>query len=212
MDKKLALSSCTEFTEMTASPLPAPGGGGVSALAGALGISLGDMVGELTVGKKKYAEAEPQIREKMVRCQEIRRRLLELMDEDAENFEPLAKAYGIPKDDPGRDAELERCLKLAVKAPAEIFDLCAESIDILEYLGENRSKLMISDAATGAALARGALQGAAVNIKVNTKLMKDRDCADSIDRHVDGLLGRYEDKADRIFAAVYEQMRMKAGT
>ena len=203
MDKKLALTSCTEFTEMTASPLPAPGGGGVSALAGALGIALGDMVGELTVGKKKYAAVEQEMRERMTRCQEIRARLLALMDEDAENFEPLARAYGIPKEDPGRDAELERCLRLAVRAPVEIFDLCAESIGILEWLGENGSRLMISDAATGAALARGALEGAAVNIKVNTKLMKDREYAGFIDRHVDELLPEGERKAENTFRRIY---------
>jgi len=207
MEKKLACTSCTEFTEMTASPLPAPGGGGVSALAGALGIALGDMVGELTLGKKKYAAVEAEMKEKMVRCQEIRRRLLALMDEDAENFRPLAKAYGIPKDEPGRDEELERCLKIAVMAPAEIFDLCAESIGILEWLGENGSRLMISDAATGAALARGALQGAAVNIRVNTRLMKDREYAGRIDRHVDEKLDVCAAAADRVFAAVYDQMR-----
>lgn len=207
MDKKLALTTCTEFTEMTASPLPAPGGGGVSALAGALGISLGDMVGELTVGKKKYAAVEAEMREKMTRCQQIRIRLLELVDEDAENFGPLAKAYGIPKEDPGREAELERCLRIAVKAPVEIFDLCAESIGLLEWLGENGSKLMISDAATGAALARGALQGAAVNIRVNTRLMKDRAYADGIERHVDELLEPGKEKAERIFTAIYEKMK-----
>lgn len=201
--KKLAEESCIRFSEMTASALPAPGGGGVSALAGALGIALGDMVGELTVGKKKYADVEEEIRKRMRRCQEIRVRFLELMDEDAENFEPLAAAYGIPKEDPGRGRKLEECLRLAVKAPLEIFDLCREAIDLVEYLGEHGSKLMVSDAATGAALLRGALQGAAMNTKVNTKLMKDRAYAEEIDAHLEENLAVYEAKAERVFASVY---------
>lgn len=206
MDGKLANVSCRKLTEMTASSLPAPGGGGVSSMVGALAVSLGDMVGELTVGKKKYADAEPLLRQTMTRCQEIRRRFLELLDEDAENFEPLARAYGISKEDPEREARLEECLMLAVKAPVEIFDLCVETIELMKIMGDNGSRLMISDAATGAALARGALEGAAVNIRVNTRLMKNRTEAEKIDRHVAGLLPDYAAKAERIFTDIYGKL------
>ena len=94
---ELLESSLVNFTEQLASPAAVPGGGGASALVGALGIALGDMVGELTVGKKKYADVEEEIRALMVRAQDLRVRLLACIAKDAEAFEPLSKAYGIPK-------------------------------------------------------------------------------------------------------------------
>ena len=96
---KMIDKTVTVFTEELASPAPVPGGGGASALVGAIGVALGDMVGELTVGKKKYADVEEDVKALMVNAQELRRRFLELIDGDAEAFAPLAKAYGIPKDD-----------------------------------------------------------------------------------------------------------------
>lgn len=193
------------FVDETASPAPVPGGGGVSALAGALAISLGDMVGELTVGKKKYAGVEELLRSLMARSIEIKERLLQLINEDAENFAPLAEAYAIPKDVPGRDELLEQCLKTAAKGPQEIFDLCCEVIDILEIFGEKGSTLMISDAATGASLARGALMGAAVNVKVNTRLMKDRAYAEKVEAGIGAKLSVYEEKANVIFEKVWQR-------
>lgn len=197
--------SCKEFADLTASPSPVPGGGGVSALAGALAISLGDMVGELTVGKKKYADVEAELLRLKERSLVIKDRLLELVDEDAENFAPLAEAYGLPKDAPGRDETLEKCLKEAAKGPLEMFDLTAEAIDIMKEYAEKGSKLMISDAATGAALARGALMGAAVNVKVNTRLMKDRAYAEKLDQHMEEKLEACKEKADRIFESVWQR-------
>ncbi len=197
--------SITEFTELLASPAAVPGGGGASALVGAIGIALGDMVGELTVGKKKYADVEEEIRALMEKAQDLRVRLLACITKDAEAFEPLSRAYGIPKDAPGRDETLEKCLHEAARAPMEIFDLCCEAIDLLEVFGEKGSKLVISDAATGAAIAKGALYGAAVNVKVNTRLMKDREFAAQMNEHIDIRMDIYSEKADQIFDSIYER-------
>ena len=196
--------SVTEFTELIASTAPAPGGGGASAAVAAVAVALGDMVGELTVGKKKYADVEEDIKALMARAQQLRVRLLELIDEDDENFTPLSKAYGIPKDAPGRDEELERCLKVAASAPAEIFRICCEVIDLQDEFAHKGSKLMLSDAATGAAFARGALLGAAANVRVNTKLMKDREYAEKLNGELDEKLDAYCAKADEIFHFVYD--------
>lgn len=201
--------SVTEFTELIASTAPAPGGGGASAAVAAIAVALGDMVGELTVGKKKYADVEDDIRRLMARAEKLRTRLLELIDEDDVNFMPLSRAYGIPKDTPGRDEEMERCLKLAVSAPLEIFRTCCDIIDMQEEFARKGSRLMVSDAATGVAFARGALQGAAANVKVNTKLMKDRRYASSIDSEVDWYLEKYSVKADEIFHLVYDGFTVK---
>ena len=195
--------SCEKFTELLASPAAVPGGGGASALVGAIGIALGDMVGELTVGKKKYADVEEEIKALMVKAQDLRVRLLQCIDQDAEAFEPLSKAYGIPKDDPSRDATLEKCLHDAADAPLHIFDLSCEAIDLLKEFGAKGSKMRISDAATGVAMARAAMYGAAVNVKVNTKLMKDRDYAAAMNAHVEEMMAKYTSEADQVYDSIY---------
>lgn len=205
MKMELAEASVTRFTELLASPAPVPGGGGASALAGAVGIALGDMVGELTVGKKKYADVEDEIKALMAKAQDLRVKLLACIEKDAAAFEPLSKAYGIPKDDPSRDEVMEQCLRDAAAAPLEIFDLCCEAINLQKEFAEKGSKLVISDAATGAALCRGALYGAAVNVKVNTRLMKDRAYAEKLNAHIDGAMEQYRILADQIYESVYRR-------
>ena len=204
--EKLVKGSCETFTELIASKAPAPGGGGAAALVASIGIALGDMVGEFTVGKKAYAEVEEEMCALMDRAQALRIRLLELVDEDAENFEPLSRAYGIPKDDPGRDAVMESCLRQAAAAPMEIFDLACESIELQKAFAGKGSKIMISDAATGVAFGCAAMYGAAVNVKANTKLMKDRAFAGEMDRHVDEALVRYKRLAEEVFESVYGKL------
>lgn len=195
-----------EFTELLASPSSVPGGGGASALVGAIGIALGDMVGELTVGKKKYADVEEEMRDLMVKAQDLRVKLLECVEKDAVAFEPLSKAYGIPKDEPGRDETMEKCLRDAAAVPLEIFNLACEALEIMAEFGKKGSKIMISDAATGAEMLRGALKGAAVNVRVNTRLMKDREYAESMDHEVDEKLQKYSSYADEIFDMVYNNL------
>ena len=194
--------SASEFTSLLASPAAVPGGGGASALAGALGAALGDMVGELTVGKKKYADVEGEIREAMAAAKTVSARLLTCVEKDAAAFEPLSKAYGIPKDAPDRDRIMEECLKNAANVPLEILDLCCEAIRLQKIFAEKGSRIMISDAATGAALCRGALYGAAVNVKVNTKLMKDRAYAGRLNEHVDRQVAEFGRLADEVYALV----------
>ncbi len=192
-----------EFTEQIASPSSIPGGGGASALVGAIGIALGDMVGEHTVGKKKYAAVEEDLKVLMERAQLIRAHLVECVDRDAVAFEPLSKAYKLPKDEPGRDEILESCLKEAAKVPLEIFDLCLEAIDVVKEFKEKGSRLIISDAATGAVMLKGAMFGAAINVKVNTNLMKDREYAEEVACYVDEKMREYEKIANEIFDSYY---------
>lgn len=193
------------FTEQLASPTSVPGGGGASALAAAIGIALGDMVGEFTVGKKKYADVEDEIKELMKKAQDLRAKLLEQIDKDAEAFEPLSRAYAIPKDDPSRDTVMEECLKQAAEVPMNILRLSCESLDILSAFAAKGSKMVISDAATGAAICRGALLGAAVNVKINTHSMKDKEYAAKLNYEVDDCIGRYAALADEIFAGVFSR-------
>ena len=196
-------NSLEEFTKRIASKEPAPGGGGASALVASVGVALGDMVGELTVGKKKYADVEDELKELMSKAQSLRAQLLDCIDEDARAFEPLSRAYSIPKDDPTRDEVMEECLRNAVGAPLHIFDITCECIELVQEFAAKGSKIVISDAATGVAILKGAMYGAAVNVKVNTKLMKDKEYAASINKHVDDKMDSYSKLADEIFSSIY---------
>lgn len=203
---KLLNSSVAEFTESLASKAPVPGGGGASALVGAVGIALGDMVGEYTVGKKRYADVEEEIRALMEKAQALRVRLLACIEKDAEAFEPLSRAYAIPKDAPERESVMEECLRAAAAAPLEILTLCGEALDMLKTFADKGSVIVISDAACGAAFCRSAMQGAAVNVRVNTKAMRDREYAGSLDRQVEETLAHYLPLADEIYRSVSERI------
>lgn len=192
-----------EFLDRLGSSDAVPGGGGASALAGALAASLGCMIGSLTVGKKKYADVEDEMRSMMAEMQDLSDKLLRCVDKDAEMFAPLAEVYAIPKDEPGREETLERCLRDAAATPFEIMELCCRATELLEEFAVKGSIMVTSDAATGAAICRGALMGAAVNVKVNTRLMKDRGYAAELDSKADAMLSEYCERAERVFKEYY---------
>lgn len=192
-----------DFSAMLASKEAVPGGGGAAALAGALGAALGAMVGNLTVGKKKYADVEPEMLVLTEKAQLLRRKLLKLVDEDAAAFEPLSRAYTLPKDTPDREDILEACLRRAADTPLRILRLCCEVIEVQEVYAQKGSVMAASDAATGAVLAWAAMYGAAINVKVNTKLMQRRDYADEVNREVDGLVNEYWKRAEKVYEDVY---------
>lgn len=204
---KIVENTVTSFTEALASPAPVPGGGGASALAGAIGIALGDMVGELTTGKKKYAAVEEEIRDLMARAQALRVRFLEYVDGDAEAFAPLAQAYGIPKDDPEREAIMEAALKTACGVPMDIMRACAEAIDIIAEFAAKGSRLAVSDAGCGAVLCRAAMEAASLNVYINTKSMQDREAALALEEEADALLEKYTGAAEAIYAEVIAGIR-----
>ena len=196
--------SLEKFTDLLASRASVPGGGGASALCAALGIALGSMVGEFTSGKEKYAEYEEDIRALMKRSEKLRFEAVTLVDEDARAFIPLAQAYSIPKDEPGRNEILEKCLEDAARVPLRLFDIIVEAIDIMEEFALKGSRMIVSDAATGAAILGGALKGAAVNVRVNTRLMKNRELASEIEAHIDEKLEEYSLKAETVFKGIYD--------
>ena len=120
----MTLESCRRFVEVLASDAPAPGGGGAAALVGAIGTALGNMVGSLTVGKKKYADVQDEILALKAKCDDLQKQLLDQVEADDKGFVPLAKAYGIPKDDPNRDKILEEATITACAVPMHIMELC----------------------------------------------------------------------------------------
>ena len=193
--------TCGAFLDALASKAPTPGGGGASALAGALGAALCTMVGNYTVGKKKYADVEEDVKALMAKAEDIRARLLAQVDADAAAFEPLSRAYAIPKDDPTRGEVMEQCLRDAA-APMAILRLCCQAIDLHREMLDKGSVMMLSDVGTGVVLCRGALYGAALNVKVNTKSMADRAYAEAMNNQVDELVNRYWKVAEQVYEAV----------
>lgn len=203
--EKFVKYSLEEFVDALASKAAVPGGGGASALAASLGIALGNMVGEFTVGKKKYADVEEELRVCMARAKDSSRKFLNCIERDAAAFEPLSRAYAIPKDDKNRDIVMENCLRDAAKVPMEILHLVCEAIKLEERFAVLGSVMIQSDAAVGASILRSSLLGAAVNVKINTKSMKDREYADSVNKEVDALVEEYLPLADSIFEHIYHK-------
>ena len=196
-----------EFNTVLASKAPTPGGGGASALAASLGAALGSMVANLTVGKKKYAQYEAEHSAVLEELETLRLRAEELINKDAEAFEPLSRAYSIPKDAPGRDEELERCLRLAAEPPMEILRLACRGIQIHERLEKTGSVLALSDVGTGVIMFWAAMYGAAMNVRVNTRLMKDREYAEKLNDELERLMQSHWKIADKVYENVWERLK-----
>lgn len=191
-----------KFLEVLASSAPTPGGGGAAALCGALAIALGNMVGSLTLGKKKYADVQEDIASLNARAEALRADFIALIDADAEAFAPLAKAYSIPKDAPERAEVMEAALKRAAEPPLEIMRRSAEALDVIADYAAKGSALAISDAGCAAALAIAAMKAAALNVRINTKSMTNRATAEKMNAETDGLLAKYTQIAEEIYENV----------
>lgn len=202
-----AALDCKGFTDILSSKAAVPGGGGASALVGAVGVALGSMVCNLTAGKKKYAAVEDDIRAILVKAADIRERLISMIDKDAEVFEPLSKAYSIPKDDPSREEIMENALRLACTVPMDIMRACCEAIELHAFLADNGSSLALSDVGVGVACCSSALKGASLNIFINTKSMTDRAYAEALEREADEMLSKYTAMADAIYNSVFAALR-----
>lgn len=196
-----------EFIDQLSSKSPTPGGGGASALVGAIGVSLCSMVGNLTSGKKKYMEYQKDIEIILLRTGKSIERLLNLMQKDEEAFKPLSVAYGIPKDSPDRDEILEQALVDAASVPLDILREISDVIDIVELLAVEGSRLAVSDIGVAASALRCAMEGAAMNVYINTKLMKNREYADTINNEAAKILSDGIRRCDKIYQQITDELR-----
>ncbi len=201
----------TEFLEELSSKAPVPGGGGASAAVGAFGAALGMMVANLTVGKKKYAAVEEEILAALEELGKLRDRLVALADRDAQAFEPLSRAYGLPKnteeEKAAREKVMESALYDASVAPLEIMETVLASMDLLEVLGEKGSRLALSDVGVGILFAQAALEGASLNVFINTRLMKDRGRAEELNGRADRMIAEGREKKERIYSQVLQSVK-----
>ena len=198
----MTMESCRTFVEVLASNAPAPGGGGAAALVGAIGTALGNMVGSLTVGKKKYADVEAEIIALKAKCDALQKELLDQVEEDDKGFVPLSKAYGIPKDDPNRDKVMEEATLIACSTPMKIMELCCQAMEYVSVFAAKGSRLAVSDAGCAAVCCKAALQAASLNVFINTKSLKNRAVAEEMNAKANAMLDKYCTMADEIFNTV----------
>ena len=201
----------TEFLEVLSSAEPVPGGGGASAAVGAFASALGMMVANLTVGKKKYADVEEEIIDIRGQLEVLREELVTLTDKDAEAFEPLSRAYGLPKETQEQKEEKERVMEKALYeasiVPLQIMRTVSKVIGLLKILGEKGSRIAVSDVGVAVLFARAALEGASLNIYINTRLMKDREQAEKLNRESDELIQEARILQEEIYAGVLAKIR-----
>lgn len=203
--------SCEAFLEDLAGSVPAPGGGGAAALVGAAGAALGNMVGSLTVGKKKYAAVEADILVLNRRAAALRKQLEGLVQADADAFTPLAAAYKLPKETPEQQAHkaavLEAALEGACAVPLEIMSACCEGIALAAEYAEKGSVMAVSDAGCAALFCKAALQAAGLNVSINTRLMADNAHAAALNAQADAMLAEFVPQADQIYEKLTHSLR-----
>ena len=198
------------WLETLASKAPVPGGGGASALGGSVAAALGQMVSNLTIGKKKYADVEEEVQELIGKLQALQNDFLDLADQDARVFAPLAAAYSLPasteEEKQVKARIMEKNLLAASLVPLQMMEKALETIEILEFLSEKGSRMAVSDVGVAVQFARTALTGAVMNVYINTKSMKNREKAEKLNAKAKKLIEEGTRQADEIYAKVLEQL------
>lgn len=169
------------------------------------------MVGNLTVGKKKYADVEDEVKEHLDQLEAVRNELLGLVEKDAEAFQPLAQAFKLPRateeEKAHRHAVIQEAVIGAIEVPFAIMNACARVIELSDFLAYHGTRTAISDVATGVSFAKGALKGAALNVYVNAAMMDDRVQAQRYTEEADRLIEESGRRADEIYNYVLEEIR-----
>ncbi len=199
-----------QWTDALASKAPVPGGGGASALAGALAAALGQMVANLTVGKKRYVDVEEEMQQSLFALNILQLELMALADKDAEVFAPLAAAYSLPSGTDEERAEKDRVMEVNLLAaslvPMQMMEKASAVLDILELLEEKGSRMAVSDVGVAAQMARTALTGAVMNVYINTKSMKNREKAEELNEKAGKLIEAGTRQADEIYGRVLAKL------
>lgn len=166
-----------KYLDEAAAKLPAPGGGSVSALCGALGAAMASMVANFTVGKEKYKEVENEVSQLLSQSEELRKRLMKLMDADVEVYGKVSAAYRLPKatdeEKAKRSQAIQEACKEALKVPLKTAECCHEILKLSQRLVDIGNVNLISDVGVAVILAEAALQGAALNVEINLVSLKD---------------------------------------
>ena len=197
-----------EYVKELGSKAPVPGGGGASAVAGALSAALAGMVCNLTVGKKSYIAVEDDVKRILEDMNKHMESFVKLSDKDAEVFYPLSQAYGFkPQNDEEKKLHEENMEKLLFDAAMVPLDIMKEAYGMLgdiDFLAKKGSKLAVSDAGVAVSMLRSAVCGAMMNVVINVKYMKNRLKAQNLMDEASEILENTMNKADIIYREVLE--------
>ena len=195
-----------EFLDALASQSATPGGGGAAAIIGAMGAALVSMVCNLTIGKKKYAEVEAEMKDVLAKAERLRRTLTDMIEDDAKAFDTVMVAYGMPKesdaDKAARDAAIQDALKIATDVPLACAHAAREVIDLAERASEKGNLNVISDAGVGVLAAYAALRSAALNVFTNARMITDKAFAEAKLEELNGLLAGAEGATEKAYGIV----------
>ena len=180
------------FLTQLASSSPTPGGGGAASLCASMGASLLSMVCNLTIGKPKYAENEEEVKTIRNLALDLKERFLQLSKDDEVAFEPLSKAYSLPtstdEEKAYKEKIMEECLVGAASVPLEVVEQLAFASGLAKRLSPICSRLAVSDVGVAASFFKAALNSAALNVYINTKMMKNEDAARSLNERCEALV------------------------
>lgn len=210
MTEKLTTKPVTTFLDELASSAPAPGGGSVAALAGALGAALVSMVCNLTVGKPKYADVQDDIQALLEQSEALRHELVNLLEADVQVYTSVSKAYKMPRDTEeekaARQEAIQAALKEATTVPMKVAEACAKILDLCTPAAEKGNVNAVSDAGVAALLAEAGLRSAALNALINLGAIKDEDFVNKERTRLDALLEGKPALKDKIYELVVAKL------
>lgn len=194
------------FLDLLASSAATPGGGSAAAILGGMGAALVSMVCNLTIGKKKYADVEDDMKEVLAKAEDLRHRMTAMIQDDVRAFDTVMGAYGMPKDTDdekaARSAAIQDALKMATEVPIRCCHLAREVIDLSLIASEKGNINVISDAGVGVLSAYAALRSAALNVYINAKMISDTSFVESKLSDLEGLLAGAEATTEKAYDIV----------
>lgn len=210
MSDKLTEKTLVDFLDALASSAPAPGGGSVAALSGALGAALVSMVCNLTLGKKKYADVQAQIAALLERSEALRHELADLLEADVQAYTGVSQAYGLPRatdeEKAARSAAIQEALKGATIVPLQVAEACVNVLQLCTPAAEMGNVYAVSDAGVAAVMAEGGLRSAALNVIININAIKDQAFVDQMQGKLDALLEGKPELKDEIYDLVVDKL------
>jgi glutamate formiminotransferase / formiminotetrahydrofolate cyclodeaminase len=211
VDKKLVSMTVEDFADETASESPAPGGGSVSALVGALGVSLGTMVANLSSHKAGWDERWEEFSTWAEKGQKFKEELIFLVDEDTRAFNRIMDAFGLPKgndeEKKARKAAIQEASKYAIQVPFRVMEKSLESMQVLEAMAKIGMEASASDVGVGALCARTAVMGAYLNVKINAAGLEDKAFAEEYVKKGEKVVEQAQKKEAEILVIIDGKIR-----
>ena len=203
---KIKDTAVEPFLDALAGQGATPGGGSAAAIIGAMGAALVSMVCNLTIGKKKYAEVEGEMRDVLAKAESLRAKLTGMIEDDVKAFDAVMGAYGMQKetdaDKQAREKAIQAALKQATEVPLRCCHAAREVIDLAAIAADKGNLNVISDAGVGVLAAYAALRSAALNVFTNARMITDKTFAEATLKELNALLAGAEGATEKAYAVV----------